>query len=138
MLDNMESNNSTVSSKELRTRGAELVERAARGERIVVTRYGSPRAVLGPIDAGVPARTATSRSQFDREQRAFDRMLEEGKLDQHRGRYVAIHRGRVIDVDVDASELVRRVGVRLGRRVFFVGFVGADEPFVDLPGQEHH
>jgi prevent-host-death family protein len=132
---------STVSVRDLKENVRDLVSRAARGERIVVTRYGTPRAVLCPVDvapAEAPERegAVSTDHAFEREERAFDRMLRRGTLAAHRGRYVAVSRGRVIDADPDAATLVRRAGRRLGRRVFFVGFVGPEEPLVDLPGQE--
>lgn len=40
----------TVGSYEAKTRLAELLERAARGERITITRYGVAVAMLVPID----------------------------------------------------------------------------------------
>jgi prevent-host-death family protein len=132
---------STVSVRDLKENVGELVARAGRGERIVVTRYGTPRALLGPVPA--TPRSSTARRHegsleraFEREERAFDRMLASGLLAAHRGRYVAVWKGRVVDADPSAAELVRRVGRRLGARVFFVGYAGAEEPEVDLPGQE--
>ncbi len=131
---------STVSIRELKEGVGDLVARAARGERILVTRYGTPRAVLSAFGASAtPGSSSAQRSganEFDREERAFDRLLAQGRLAAHRGRYVGVRGGRVIDHDPDAPTLVRRLGIRLGRRIFFVGFVGADEPAVDLPGDE--
>ena len=131
-----------VTIRDLKARVGNLVARAAAGERIIVTRYGTPRALLTSCEAGQPvsssvrAKPVRGARDFDREERAFERLLRQGWLDTHRGRYVAVHRGAVVDVDADAPALVRRVGQKLGRRVFFVGFVGLEEPQVDLPGQE--
>lgn len=132
---------STVSIRDLKANVRDVVARAARGEHIVVTRYGTPRAVLCPIggepsETAPPTGTASAGQAFEREERAFDRMFRDGKLAAHRGRYVAISGGRVIDFDPDAATLVRRAGRKLRRRIFFVGFVGDQEPLVDLPGQE--
>jgi len=140
MMSNMMAK--TVTVRELKARVGALVARAAAGERIIVTRYGTPRALLtscGRSDPHPPSRRAKatrSAHDFDREQRAFDRLFQQGRLDAHRGRYVAVYRGIVADVDADARTLVQRLGGKLGRRVFFVGFVGSEEPLVDLPGQE--
>lgn len=137
---------SVVSVRDLKQNVREIVSRAARGEQIVVTRYGTPRAMVCPVGSGITPRAASQPTtgptapddEFEREQRTFDRMLASGRLEAHRGRYVAVARGRVIDVDADAATLVRRVGRRLGKRTFFVGFAGVEEPLLDLPGQELH
>ena len=132
---------SSVTVRDLKESVGSLVARAARGEHIIVTRYGTPRAMLGPVQAAPTAavqrrRGGTLDQAFEREERAFDRMLQDGRLAAHRGRYVAVCGGRVVDTDPDAGPLVRRVGRKLGARVFFVGFAGAEEPEIDLPGQE--
>jgi len=41
----------SVGAYEAKTRFSELLERAARGETITVTKHGAPVAQLGPIDA---------------------------------------------------------------------------------------
>lgn len=41
---------STVSIRELRNHGGEIVDRAASGERITITRGGKPVARLSPLD----------------------------------------------------------------------------------------
>lgn len=41
-----------IGAREARQRFAELVDRAQRGERIVVTRDGLPVAQMGPLDPG--------------------------------------------------------------------------------------
>lgn len=40
-----------VTAKDLRYRTSEVLDRVARGERIVVTRRGKPKALLVPADA---------------------------------------------------------------------------------------
>ena len=42
----------TVGAYEAKTRFARLIERVERGERIVITRHGTPVAVLQPIEGG--------------------------------------------------------------------------------------
>jgi prevent-host-death family protein len=131
-----------LSVHDLKSRLGAVVARAARGERFVITRYGSPRAVLtgyGAPEGNPPGRIRGPRAAeraFVREERAFDRLLRTGALGPYRGRYVATWDRAVVDADRDAGALVRRVARRLGRRVFFVGFVGSEEPVVDLPGQD--
>lgn len=41
---------SEVSIRELRNHGGDMVDRAARGERLTITRSGKAVAVLGPLD----------------------------------------------------------------------------------------
>lgn len=132
---------SSVTVRDLKGSVGSLVARAARGELIIVTRYGTPQAMLGPVRTAPSAAASHRRGRtldqaFEREERAFDRMLHDGRLAAHRGRYVAVCGGRVIDTDPDARSIVRRVGRKLGARVFFVGYAGAEEPEIDLPGQE--
>jgi hypothetical protein len=67
-----------------------------------------------------------------RERAAFERM--QSRLDAHRGRWVAVHRGKVIDVGDDEDALDARVQRRLGEAPFFVGRVGAAPLVVDMPG----
>jgi len=52
----------SVGAYEAKTRFSELLERAARGETITVTKYGAPMAQLGPIDA---ARREEQRQAVD-------------------------------------------------------------------------
>jgi prevent-host-death family protein len=40
----------TVSAIEARTRFSDLLKRVARGEKITITRYGAPVALLVPVD----------------------------------------------------------------------------------------
>lgn len=44
-----------MSIRELRNQGGEIVERAAHGERITITRGGTPVAELGPLRSELPA-----------------------------------------------------------------------------------
>jgi prevent-host-death family protein len=41
---------STVGAYEAKTHLAQLLDRVAEGERIVITRHGKPAAVLAPVD----------------------------------------------------------------------------------------
>jgi prevent-host-death family protein len=53
---------SEVSIRELRNHGGDVVDRVAHGERVVITRSGSPVAELRPITAApVPAATLLAR-----------------------------------------------------------------------------
>lgn len=51
-----------VTIRELRNKGGEVVERAARGEPITITRAGRPVALLRPLDAdALPAGVLLAR-----------------------------------------------------------------------------
>jgi prevent-host-death family protein len=120
--------------RELKRDAPRLVERAASGERIVITRYGKPRAQLGPVEeqaTGQSARTAV----WQAERRAFDR-LAPGLERRYRGRWVAILGGRVAGSDTDLDRLYERVWRRHRGRVFFIARVGAPPAVVDMPGFE--
>lgn len=52
----------SVSIRELRNNGGDVVDRVSRGEEITVTRAGKPVASLRPVDAdGVPAEVLLTR-----------------------------------------------------------------------------
>ncbi|HBI44751.1 MAG TPA: hypothetical protein DDY78_18145 [Planctomycetales bacterium] len=67
-------------------------------------------------------------SKGEREYRAFLRLLPE-LLPTLRGKYAAIHEGRVIDTDVNDIVLVHRVHDRIGYVPIHVGLV-TDRPMV--------
>jgi prevent-host-death family protein len=123
----------SVGIRDLKNRAPQLVQRAARGERIVITRYGKPHAVLGPaIDPHEPGHGARMQA-WERERRAFERL---GRTVQRRlaGRYVAVCGGRVVDSDADHQKLFERVWKRLRGATFFIGQVGGASPAVEMPG----
>ena len=71
----------SVSLYEAKTKLSELVERAARGEEIVITKSGKPRAVLVPLGDVRPLRVpGKGRGQW-RVRRSFDAPLPPGVLD---------------------------------------------------------
>jgi hypothetical protein len=70
---------------------------------------------------------------WQRERDDFKR-LPPKVLRQFRGRFVALHRGKIVDADADPSVLFARVARRLEQKVFFIGRVGKPEPVVDMPG----
>jgi len=123
----------SVGIRELKDRAPQLVQRAARGERIVITRYGKPHAVLGPAAEAHETGHRARMQAWQRERRAFERL---GRVQQRRfaGRFVAVHRGRIVDSDVDHQRLFERVWKRLRGATFFVGRVGAASPTVEMPG----
>jgi prevent-host-death family protein len=71
----------TVSLYEAKTKLSELVERAARGEEIVIAKSGKPRALLVPLGDVRPLRVpGKGRGQW-RVKRSFDAPLPPHVLD---------------------------------------------------------
>lgn len=75
---------------------------------------------------------APELSKGDREYQSFLRLLPE-LLATHRGRYVALHEGKVVDADADDIALVRRVHGRVGYVPIHVGLVTGRPPVVRVP-----
>ncbi len=74
----------------------------------------------------------------EREYRAFLRLLPE-LLGSHRGRYVAVHDGSVVDFDEDHITLIQRVHARFGYVPIHVGLVTDRPPLTHIPHyREHH
>lgn len=61
-------------------------------------------------------------SKGESEYQAFLRLLPE-LLQTHRGQYVAIHDGQMVDADADDIDLVQRVHARVGYAPIHVGLV---------------
>jgi prevent-host-death family protein len=124
-----------VGIRELKNAAPQLVQRVERGERFVITRHGRVAAQLGPVTAERQTSAGRERlREWQRERHAF-RRLAPGLARRFSGRFVAVHQGRVVDDDVDPTVLFDRVARSL-RGTFFIGRVGAPEPFVDMPGFE--
>jgi prevent-host-death family protein len=128
----------TVGVRELKNDAPRLVQRAARGERILITRYGRPHAVLGPV-VDSPGRAQDGHrarmAAWQGERRAFERLIPRlrGRFE---GRHVAIHGGRVVGSDTDHNRLFERIWKKLKGRTFFIGRVGGETPTVEIPGFE--
>lgn len=72
------------------------------------------------------------------EYQAFLRMLP-ALLSTHKGKYVAIHEGKVADSDTDDIALIQRVHAHLGYVPIHVGLVTESQPLVRMPHyREHH
>jgi hypothetical protein len=71
-------------------------------------------------------------SKGEREYMAFLRLLPE-LLPTHRGRYIAIHDGEVVDVDADDITLIRRVHARIDYVPIHVGLVTEQPPVIRIP-----
>lgn len=125
-----------VGVRDLKLHAPKLVGRAARGERIIISRYGRPQAVLGPIEPPPQEIMQSSRmAEWLDDKRDFERLLPR-LLTRYRGRYVAVSRGRMVGSDLDLDRLFERVWEKLGGRTFFIGRVGAPPPVIDMPGFE--
>lgn len=81
------------------------------------------------FEAKVPVPT---RTKGEREYAAFLRLLPQ-LLATHKGQYVAVHEGRVIDFDADDIALIQRVHARIGYLPIHVGQVVDPLPIVRLP-----
>ncbi len=66
------------------------------------------------------------KNKWEREYRAFLRLLPE-LLKTHRGQYVAVHEGQVVDSGDDKLELAMKVYAEHGYVPIYVGFV-AERP----------
>src|SRR5262245_23614928 len=97
-----------IGIRELKAEAPRLVRRAARGEEILITRYGKPAALLGPAPAGSVS-AATPRVQaWQAEKRAFKKLLPKLRKRYER-RWVAVLGGRVVAVGADPEALFQRV-----------------------------
>jgi len=126
----------TVGIRELKNAAPQLVQRVERGERFVITRHGRVAAELGPATAESTSSAGRERlREWQRERNAFRRVAP--RLARRlSGRFVAVHRGRVVDDDADPTVLFDRVARSLKGRTFFIGRVAGPEAFVDMPGFE--
>jgi prevent-host-death family protein len=124
-----------VGVRELKQTAPDLVRRAARGERIVITRYGRPAALLTELGPSASIVQSAQRLDWESERAAFTR-LAPGLSKRVRGKYIAVSGGKVVGSDADHDRLYRRMLRRLGGRVFFIGRVGGAAPVVEMPGFE--
>jgi prevent-host-death family protein len=75
----------TVGLYEAKTRLSSLVERAAEGEEIVISKSGRPKARLVPLDDTRPLRRPGLGKGRWKVRRDFDRSLPEEVLDEFEG-----------------------------------------------------
>jgi hypothetical protein len=68
----------------------------------------------------------------EREYQVFLRLLPE-LLSTHKGQYVAVHNGQVVDVDTDDIALIQRVHARIGYVPIYVGLVTDRPPVARIP-----
>lgn len=124
-----------VGVRDLKLHAPGLVDRAARGERIVITRYGRPRAELGPVAEPMrgDAAPGTRQAAWEVERQAFERLLPRLRR-THRGQHVAVLGGRLVGAEADPEVLYQRIRVKYPERTFYIGRVGGPSPIVDMPG----
>ncbi len=89
----------------------------------------SERAVETAFAVDLPA---PELPKGEREYRAFLRLLPE-LLVTHRGKYVAVHNGQVVDSDTDDVALILRVQAKVGYVPIHVGLVTDFQPLVRIP-----
>jgi len=89
----------------------------------------SDNATQAPFEVALPTPELT---KGEREYQAFLRLLP-ALLATHRGRYVAIHEGKVVDADADDIALIRRVHDQVGYVPIHVGLVTDRPPVARLP-----
>ncbi len=75
---------------------------------------------------------APELTKGEREYQAFLGLLPQ-LLTTHRGKYVAIHDGQVVDSDTDDVALILRVHARVGYVPIHVGLVTDQPPIVRIP-----
>ena len=78
------------------------------------------------LPAPVIERTAPPLTKWEREYQAFQRLLRQ-LLATHRGKYVAVHEGQVVDIGDDKLALALRVLAKVGNVAIHVGLV-TEEP----------
>jgi hypothetical protein len=78
--------------------------------------------------------TAVSPStKWQREQQAFQQLLP-GLLAAHKGQYVAVHNGQVVDSGDDKLALAMRVLAKVGNVPIYVGLVSSEPEAVYCSG----
>ena len=85
-----------------------------------------------------PLLPVPAEDKWRSEQRAFRSLLPE-LLKTHRGQYVAIHQGRVVESGLDKLDVAGRAYARFGYVPIFVSLVTDQQPLpVRLPSPRLH
>lgn len=87
-----------------------------------------------PLEVALPVSQPT---KGEREYEAFLRLLPH-LLTTHRGKYVAVHEGEVIDTDTDDIALIERVHRKIGYVPIHVALVTESLPIVRVPHYREH
>jgi len=113
---------------------------------VVIRREGKPYAVAIPLEdyrrfqewrekAEREARIQAQDEAWEKERAAFHR-LKPQLLQTHRGLYVAIHGGQVVDADADNLALARRVMSKLKDMPFYLQLVSEETRTFEVPSPE--
>jgi len=121
-----------------------LDEEQLGAEPAIIERHGQPVAVLVPFHEyqefarwrarELPAHLQPAGlEQFERDHHAFERLREE-LLKTHRGQFVAVLNGQVVDADPDQWELAKRVYAKFGYRPIYMDEVREKPRLYRIPG----
>lgn len=137
----------TIEIKEAKARYAlPLDEVSLAEEPLIVEREGKPVAAIIPFveykkykawqeQEGQAATRQAQLQKFEREKEAYLH-LKPQLLQTHRGHFVAIHEGKVVDTDQDKRELVRRVVERYGNKPIYIQLVAEELRSFEIPSPE--
>ena len=120
-------------------------EKVAKGP-VVIRREGKPYAVAIPLEdyrrfqewrekAEREVRIQAQDEAWEKERAAFHR-LKPQLLQTHKGLYVAIHGGQVVDTDADNLALARRVMSNLKGKPFYLQLVSEETRTFEVPSPE--
>jgi len=137
----------TIEIREARTRyGLSLDEaRLAKGP-VIIERQGKPFAAIIPFAEYETYKAWREREKqaavrrahlqkFEREREAYLR-LKPQLLQTYRGQFVAIHEGKVADMDQDNHELVKRIIERYGNEPVYIQLVAEEPRTFEIPSPE--
>src|SRR5262245_35617090 len=110
--------------------GLSASELVRRGLRVVAAGYYDAALTIEPCEK---ARENPRYAPWLREKAAFDRLSEQ-LATSHRGRWVAVHKGKLFDEDANDDTLFARVSRKLGNAPFFIGRIDVAPEVVDMPG----
>ena len=134
----------TISLKETRTVYSLPLDETQLGqEPIIIERGGQPLAAIIPIEkyrefiAWQESRAERHRqlSAWQKEREAFYKLRDQ-LLKTHRGQFVAILNGQIVDSDVDNCELAQRVYNKFGYVPVYIQIVEEKPRVYDIPSPE--
>jgi hypothetical protein len=113
---------------------------------VVIQREGKPYAVAIPLGeyrrfqewrekAEHEAQIQVQNEAWEKERAAFHR-LKPQLLQTHKGLYVAIHGGQVIDADADERSLAIRFFEKHGQVPVYISLVSEQPPIIEMGGPE--
>lgn len=134
----------TISLKETRTTYSLSLDETQLGqEPVIIEREGQPLAAIIPIEkyrefvAWQESRTERHRqlSALQKEREAFHQLRDQ-LLKTHRGQFVAVLDGQVVDSDADNCELARRVYNKFGYVPIYIQRVEEKPTVYEIPSPE--